>query len=54
MHFLITAYDGRDSEAGTRRSNVREQHLEGAKKLIKERKLLYAQGESIYFWREMW
>ena len=42
MHFLITAFDGKDSEAGTRRNNVREQHLEGAKKLIKERKLLYA------------
>ena len=42
MHFLITAFDGKDSEASTRRNNVREQHLEGAKKLIKERKLLYA------------
>ena len=41
MHFLITAYDGKDSEAKTRRGNVREQHLEGAKQLIKERKLLY-------------
>ena len=42
MHYLITAFDGEDSEAGVRRSSVREQHLEGAKKLIKERKLLYA------------
>ncbi|MDR2600235.1 MAG: YciI family protein [Oscillospiraceae bacterium] len=42
MHFLLTAYDGKDSEASTRRSNAREQHLECAKKLIKARKLLYA------------
>ena len=42
MHFLITAYDGTDSEAIARRNNVRERHLEGAKKLIKERKWLYA------------
>jgi uncharacterized protein YciI len=42
MHFLVTAYDGKDSEASTRRSNVREQHLEGAKELIKKHKLLFA------------
>ena len=42
MHFVITAFDGKDSEAGTRRNNVRERHLEGAKKLIKESKWLYA------------
>jgi len=42
MHFLITAFDSSDSEAGTRRASVREQHLEGAKKLVKERKLLCA------------
>ncbi|MDR2570262.1 MAG: YciI family protein [Oscillospiraceae bacterium] len=42
MQFLVTAFDGKDSKAETRRKNVREQHLEGAKKLIKTRKLLYA------------
>ncbi|MCL2517193.1 MAG: YciI family protein [Oscillospiraceae bacterium] len=42
MHFLITAFDGKDSEASMRRKNVREQHLEGVKNLIKERKHLYA------------
>jgi len=42
MHFLITAFDGKDSEASARRNNVRKQHLEGIKKLIKERKHLYA------------
>ena len=42
MHFVITAFDGKDSEAVIRRNNVREQHLESAKKLIKERKMLYA------------
>ena len=42
MHFLITAFDGKDNEAITRRNNARDQHLEGAKKLIKERKWLYA------------
>jgi uncharacterized protein YciI len=41
VHFVITAFDGKDSEAGTRRNNAREQHLEGVKKLIKERKHLY-------------
>jgi len=41
MQFLITAYDGKDSEAGARRSSVREQHLEGVKRLKKERKALY-------------
>jgi len=42
MQFIVTAFDGKDSEAGTRRNDVREQHLEGAKRLIRERKLLYA------------
>ncbi|MCL1982789.1 MAG: YciI family protein [Clostridiales bacterium] len=42
MQFIVTAYDGKDSEAGARRSSVREQHLAGAKKLVKERKWLFA------------
>ena len=41
MHFLITAYDGTDSQAGARRSKVREQHLEGVRKAIVEGKHLY-------------
>jgi len=41
MHFVVTAYDGRDSEAGLRRQSMREQHLAGVKKLIKERKHLF-------------
>jgi len=41
MHFLITAYDGKDSEAPLRRQNAREQHLEGVKRLIKEGKHLF-------------
>jgi len=41
VHFIITAFDGKDSEAAVRRNNVREQHLEGIKKLIKEDKHLY-------------
>ena len=42
MHFLITAFDDKDNEAIIRRNNVREQHIEGIKKLIRERKHLYA------------
>ena len=41
MHFLITAYDGKDSEAGARRANARPQHLECVKKFNKEGKHLY-------------
>ena len=41
MHFLVIAYDGKDSEAITRRNNVREQHLAGVQKLQRERKHLY-------------
>jgi len=42
MHFLVTAYDGKDSEAPARRSNARERHLAGVKELIKEGRHLYA------------
>jgi uncharacterized protein YciI len=41
MHFFITAYDGKDSEALARRMKVREQHLENVKKLTKQGKCLY-------------
>ena len=41
MQFLITAFDGSDSEALERRMKVREQHLEGVRKGIKEGKHLY-------------
>ena len=41
MHYIIIAYDGKDSEAAARRSKVREQHLDGVKKLIREGKHLY-------------
>ena len=34
MHFLVTAYDGTDSEAAKRRLSVREQHLDNVKKRI--------------------
>ena len=42
MHFLVTAFDGKDDEAGLRRKNAREQHLAGVKQCIKEGKHLYA------------
>ena len=42
MQFIITAYDGKDSDAGARRNAAREQHLEGVKKAIKEGKHLFA------------
>ena len=41
VHFIVTAYDGKDSEAAARRSNAREQHLAGVKRLMKERRHLY-------------
>ena len=41
MHFMIIAYDGKDSEAGMRRSKVRKQHLERVRKAMKEGKHLY-------------
>jgi uncharacterized protein YciI len=39
MQFLIIAYDGKDDEALTRRMKVREQHLEGVRKVIKKNHL---------------
>ena len=42
MQFAITAFDGKDSEAGMRRKNARDAHLEGVKKAVSEGKHLYA------------
>ena len=41
MHFLITAYDGTDSEAPARRASARPGHLEYVKDFKKEGKILY-------------
>jgi len=41
MHFLITAYDGTDSEAPARRANARPSHLERVEKFKSEGKHLY-------------
>ena len=41
MHFIVIAYDGKDSEVSMRRNTVREKHFAGVKKLIKEHKHLY-------------
>ena len=41
MQFLVTAFDGKDSEACARRMNARPQHLEGIRINIKEGKHLY-------------
>jgi len=41
VQFLITAYDGKDSEAPARRAKVRPQHLEEVKVLADEGKVLY-------------
>ena len=41
MQYLVTAFDGKDSEAGMRRISARPQHLEGVRKCIKEGKHLY-------------
>ena len=41
MHFIVTAYDGKDGEAALRRQNARVQHLAGVKRLIKERRHLF-------------
>lgn len=42
MEFLIIAYDGRDSEAMSRRMTARSAHLELGSKMILEGTLLYA------------
>lgn len=40
MQFMITAYDGKDEDAPSRRQAVREAHLEGASKLKAAGKLI--------------
>lgn len=40
MHFLITAYDGKDEGAPERRAKVRAAHLELVEKLKAEKKIL--------------
>ena len=44
MQFLITAYDGKDSEAAARRNSARPKHLEVIEKFVKEGKHLYGAG----------
>ena len=41
MYFIVTAYDGKDSEAPARRNNVREKHLAGVRKCVEERKHIF-------------
>jgi uncharacterized protein YciI len=41
MQFVITAFDGKDSEALTRRMSARPKHLDYVKKAIEEGKHLY-------------
>lgn len=41
MEYLIIAYDSEDKNALQRRLAIREQHLEMAKKLLSEGKMLY-------------
>lgn len=41
MQFIVTAYDGKDADAVTRRINEREQHLEGVKRLIRKGRHLF-------------
>jgi uncharacterized protein YciI len=42
MQFLITAFDGTDSEAGARRMAARVAHLELGDKMVAQGTLLYA------------
>ena len=44
MQFIITAYDGTDSEALARRMDVRPRHLENMKKVMEQVKVLCAGG----------
>lgn len=41
MHFLVTAYDGKDSEALSRRMAAREAHLAGGKKMKDAGQMLF-------------
>jgi len=42
MHFIVTAYDGTDENAYQRRLDAREAHLANAKRMMLDKKLLYA------------
>lgn len=44
MQFIITAYDGTDSEALSRRMSVRPRHLENMKKVMESHRILCAGG----------
>ena len=44
MQFMITAYDGTDSEALARRMSVRPRHLENMLKVMEQYKVLCAGG----------
>ena len=44
MQFIITAYDGADSEALERRMDFRPRHLENMKKVMEQVKVLCAGG----------
>ena len=41
MQFILTAFDGKDSEAAARRMSVREKHLLGVQKAKEEGKHLF-------------
>jgi hypothetical protein len=42
MQFVVIGYDGKDQDAPKRRLEVREEHLNNADAMRKEKKLLYA------------
>jgi len=42
MEFVLIGYDGKDSEALSRRTKARDAHIEGSKKLKKEGHLVSA------------
>ena len=44
MQYIITAYDGTDSNALARRMEVRPRHLENIKKVMEQYKVLCAGG----------
>ncbi|MBR6700726.1 MAG: hypothetical protein IKL72_03245 [Firmicutes bacterium] len=44
MQFLITAYDGTDNDALSRRMRVRPSHLENMRKVMENNKILCAGG----------
>jgi len=44
MQFMITAYDGKDSDAISRRMSVRPRHLENMRRVMENNKILCAGG----------